>query len=399
MDLQKEKTAEAVGAARQFPVSDDTKLFGKPSVTNVREKDKNYFSVVDGETLMTQPLAPIRFFISSLLPQGLHILAGAPKIGKSWLALWLCLQVAEGEVVWNYQTVRSTTLYLCLEDSYSRIQSRLFDITDDAPPNVYFSIMANGIGNGLEEQIRNFIAEHPDTSLIVIDTLQKVRSLSNDNAYASDYRELGILKTLADKLGIAILLIHHLRKQFDDDPMNMVSGTTAITGAVDSSFVLKQDKRGSNNAVLICDGRDIEYRELKLTFDKSTHTWQLLSDSIEHPESKLDRTISLISDFIKKQKSFFGTPAELAKALQPYNEEKIIPNVLSKKLLQNSLELEKKGIRYSSRRSNGKRLITLEYHDESADSDDKNGSTPCPKSVDPAVTADPIFNAANELSG
>jgi hypothetical protein len=342
---------------------------------------------------MTQSLAPIRFFVSSLLPQGLHILAGAPKIGKSWMALWLCLQVAKGEPVWSYQTVKSTTLYLCLEDSHSRIQSRLFDITDDAPPNVYFVIMANGIGKGLEEQIANFIKEHPDTSLIVIDTLQKVRSISNDNAYASDYRDLGILKTLADKLRIAILLIHHLRKQLDDDPMNMVSGTTAITGAVDSSFVLKQDKRGSSNAVLICDGRDIEYRELKLTFDKSTHVWELLSDSIKHPETKLDQIVFLLSDFMKSQKSFFGTPAELAKVLQPHSEDKIIPNVLSKKLLQNSVELEKIGIRYSAKRSNGKRLVTLEYRDESADSDDKNGSTPCPKSVDPAVTADPMFNS------
>lgn len=393
MNLQKEKTAEAVGAARQFPVSADTNQFYKPSVASSREKGKKYFSVVDGETLMTKPLDPIRFFISSLLPQGLHILAGAPKVGKSWLALWLCLQIAKGEPVWNYQTVKSTTLYLCLEDSYSRIQNRLFDITDDAPPSIYFSILAEGIEKGLEEQIENFVTEHPDTSMIVIDTLQKVRSLSNDNAYANDYHDLGILKTLADKLGIAILLIHHLRKQLDDDPMNMVSGTTAITGAVDSSFVLKQDKRGSNNAVLICDGRDIEYRELKLTFDKSTHVWQLLSDSIEHPEEKLDQTILLLSDFLKRQNSFFGTPAELAKMLQPYSEDNIVPNVLSKKILQSSVELENMGIQYSSRRSNGKRLITLEYHDESADSDDKNGSTPCPKFVDPAVTVGPVSNS------
>ena len=339
---------------------------------------------------MTKPLDPIRFFISSLLPQGLHILAGAPKVGKSWLALWLCLQIAKGEPIWNYQTIKSTTLYLCLEDSYARIQNRLFDITDDAPPSIYFSVLAEGIGKGLEEQIENFVTEHPDTSLIVIDTLQKVRSISNDNAYASDYRDLGILKTLADILGIAILLIHHLRKQLDDDPMNMVSGTTGITGAVDSSFVLKQDKRGSSNGVLICDGRDIEYRELKLTFDKSTHVWQLLSDSIENPEVKQDQTVSLVSDFMKKQKSFFGTPTELVEMLQPHSEDNIIPNVLSKKILQSSVELEKMGIQYSSRRSNGKRLITLEYHDESADSDDKNGSTPYSKSVDPAVTADPV---------
>lgn len=328
------------------------------------------FTVMDGETLMTRPLAPIRFFISSLLPQGLHILAGAPKAGKSWLALWLCLQVAKGEPVWEYPTVKGTVLYLCLEDSYARIQSRLFDITDDAPPSLYFTILANGIGAGLEEQIGNFVKEHPDTSLIVIDTLQKVRSTSNENAYAGDYRDLGVLKAVADRFGIAILLIHHLRKQLDDDPMNMVSGTTAITGAVDSSFVLKRDRRGSDQAALICDGRDIEYRELKLAFDKAAHLWRLVSDSLEDPESTMDRTVSLVSGFMKGRESFSGTPTELAELLRPLSEEPIPPNVLSKKLLQNSTELERLGVRYSVKRSNGKRFVTLVWSDGS---DGKSG--------------------------
>lgn len=378
MNLQKEKTAEAVGAARQFPVSDDTNRFYKPSVANSREKGKRYFSVVDGETLMTKPLDPIRFFISSLLPQGLHILAGAPKIGKSWLALWLCLQVAKGEPVWNYQTVKSATLYLCLEDSHARIQSRLFDITDDAPPNVYFVIMANGIGSGLEEQIKNFVTEHPDTSLIVIDTLQKVRSISNDNAYASDYRDLGILKTLADILGIAILLIHHLRKQLDDDPMNMVSGTTGITGAVDSSFVLKQDKRGSSNAVLICDGRDIEYRELKIVFDRETHLWKLVGDSLTEKPEPTDNAISLLSDFISLVGSFSGTATELSAEIKKCCGEELLPNVLAKKLVRNRQELEQSGITYSYHRTHDRKEISL-FRVGSVCNDGKTGISPCAK--------------------
>jgi hypothetical protein len=378
MDLQKEKTAEAVGAARQFPMSDDTKLFNKSSVTKVPEKGKNYFYAVDGETLMSQFLAPIKFFISSLLPQGLHILAGAPKIGKSWLALWLCLQVAKGEAVWNCQTIKSTTLYLCLEDSYSRIQSRLFDITDDAPPNVYFSIIAKGIGNGLEEQIENFIKEHSDTSLIVIDTLQKVRSISNDNAYASDYREIGILKTLADKLGIAILLIHHLRKQLDDDPMNMVSGTTAITGAVDSSFILKQDKRGSDNAVLICDGRDIEYRELQISFDREEHLWKLIRDSLNEKPEPTDNTISVVSDYISEAESFIGTATELSAEIKNRCNVELLPNVLAKKLLQNQQELAQLGITYDYHRTHDRKEISLSRVGRVCN-DGKNGTDPCAK--------------------
>ena len=94
---------------------------------------------VNGEMLMNTFLPPIEFAVESLIPQGLHILSGSPKIGKSWLALMLCLKVAKGENLWNFETKQGTALYLCLEDSLARIQSRLFDITDDAPPNIRFA--------------------------------------------------------------------------------------------------------------------------------------------------------------------------------------------------------------------------------------------------------------------
>lgn len=132
---------------------------------------------LDGETLMSTVLLPIRFVVDKLLPQGLHILAGAPKVGKSWLALWLCLCVAKGEPVWNFPTFRGSVLYLCLEDSYSRIQNRLLDITDDAPANLCFATMSEKLHSGLVEQIEGFFSAHPDTVLVVIDTLQRIRAV------------------------------------------------------------------------------------------------------------------------------------------------------------------------------------------------------------------------------
>lgn len=143
---------------------------------------------IDADTLLSTTLPPTRFIIDRLLPQGLHILAGAPKVGKSWLALWLCLQVAQGTSVWDFPTHRGTVLYLCLEDSLTRIQSRLFQITDDAPEALHFATIAAGIGEGLEEQLTNFLTQHPDTSLVVIDTLQRIRTGSDSgNLYANDY--------------------------------------------------------------------------------------------------------------------------------------------------------------------------------------------------------------------
>ena len=110
-------------------------------------------------------------------------------------------------------TRQGTTLYLCLEDSTLRIQNRLFEITEDAPSTVHFCIECALIGRGLEEQINIFLTEHPDTVLVIIDTLQMIRGTNYDNTYANDYRDLSALKRIADKYGIAILLIHHLRKE------------------------------------------------------------------------------------------------------------------------------------------------------------------------------------------
>ena len=218
-------------------------------------------NTIDADTLQTIAYEPLAFLVEDLLPQGLHLLAGAPKIGKSWLALWLCLRVARGEPLWNFPTHPCEVLYLCLEDSFQRIQSRLFDLTEDAPPTLHFAVMAEQLHSGLLEQIDQFLKEHPSTGLIVIDTLQRIRTVSNDaNPYANDYRDIGVLKALADRHRIAVLLVHHLRKLGDDDPMNMISGTTGLSGATDSNFVLRKSKRRENTATLYCTGRDIAYR-------------------------------------------------------------------------------------------------------------------------------------------
>ena len=210
----------------------------------------------------------------------MHILADVPKIGKSWLALCLCLCVSQGQLLWNFATTQGEVLYLSLEDSFQRIQTRLFDLTEDAPPTLHFAIMADTLKRGLEQQIEQFLTEHPATKLVVIDTLQRVRSTGSDgNLYANDYQDIGLLKKLADKQHIAILLIHHLRKLHDDDPMNMISGSTGLSGAADSTFVLQKHSRLANIVSLHCTGRDIPDRTLKLEFGEEDHVWKLLEDS------------------------------------------------------------------------------------------------------------------------
>lgn len=342
------------------------------------QETKNLFTI-DGATLMSIPLQPLNFVVDTLFSQGLHILAGSPKVGKSWLALWLAVSVAKGEPIWGMASRQGTTLYLCLEDSTLRIQNRLFEITEEAPPNIHFCTESLILGNGLEAQLENFIAAYTDTTLIIIDTLQMIRGTSYDNTYANDYRDLSMLKKLADRHGIAILLIHHLRKEFADDVFNRISGTTGISGAVDSSFTLIEDKRGSGRAKLHCIGRDIEYREIELERN-AENVWELVSDSRVQPELLGDRIIFLLSVFMKERSEFIGTPTELTQEIDPNGSEGISPKKVSRQILQSLDTLQKIGISAVIRRSNGKRLIELHR----ADSADEQA----PGNIDPVAPAD-----------
>lgn len=316
------------------------------------------FNTIDGETLMTMPLKPINFVIENLLLVGLHILAGSPKVGKSWLALWLSVAVAKGQEVWGNKVKEGTSLYLCFEDSQTRIQNRIFDITDEATDKVNFCTENAMLGGELEERIINFIKDYPDTVLVIIDTLQMIRNTSKDNNYANDYSDLTILKNLADKYGIAILLIHHLRKEYDKDPFNRISGTTGIQGAVDSSFILIEESRGSKVATLSCVGRDIDYREIKLKRDED-NIWQVVTDSFINKDVLLDEIVILLSDFMEDKEYHKSTPTGLAEELSKNRDDNISPKTLSKKLLQNSRELEERSISVVIRKSNGKRLIEI----------------------------------------
>ena len=326
-------------------------------------KKENRLLTIDGETLMSQPLTPLNFVVDTLISQGLHILAGSPKVGKSWLALWLAVTVAKGEAVWGMGVKQGTTLYLCLEDSTLRIQNRLFEITEDAPASVHFTTNSDTLGKGLEEQLRAFLSEHPDTVLVIIDTLQMIRGTGYDNTYANDYRDLSALKRIADAHGIAILLIHHLRKELADDVFSRISGTTAISGATDSNFVLRKSKRRENTATLYCTGRDIPYRELALEFDGEDHGWKLLSDDCEQTEQPSERILFLLSELLRRQPEISAPAKVLLEKIDPAGAEWLTPNSFSHRIRKSVDALRRNGITVSFLKSNGDRLICLKRAD------------------------------------
>lgn len=328
----------------------------------------NELNTIDGQTLLNTPMEAPRFVVSSLIPSGLCILGGAPKMGKSWLTLWLCLQIATGENVWNYQTKRGTVLYLCLEDSFERIQSRLLDITDDAPDNLFFAIMAGNIDSGLVAQIEAFLTRHPDTVLIAIDTLQKIRGDGNNsNPYANDYRELTVLRDLAYKHKLTILCVHHLRKMKDEDPMNMLSGTNGLAGVADTVFILDKKKRSDRDAKLTCEGRDIEPVTLRLELDKDTHVWNLCGGNTGVEIPLLDDVVLCLCTCLGFLPcGFTGTATELASEVERTTGRAIHPVALRKKLMRHYGTLLEMGWQCSFRRTRNEKMIEIRRRESAA---------------------------------
>lgn len=243
--------------------------------------DTPQLSTISARDLQDKEIPPAKFIVAELLPQGLALLASPPKYGKSWFVLDLCLSVAAGDQFLNHQTVKRGCLYLALEDSERRLQDRMNKILqgERAPMGFDYATSAADIGHGLIQQLEEYVTQHPDTGLIVVDTLQKVRAATNskDNAYSADYKETALLKNFADAHGVCVLLVHHLRKANDDtDPFNRISGTNGIFGAADTAMVMTRAKRGDDRTTLSVIGRDIDSNEFSIMFDKAEWKWKSL---------------------------------------------------------------------------------------------------------------------------
>ena len=329
---------------------------------------------VDADTLLSTPIRKTLFVVDGLIPQGLSVLSGPSKIGKSWLMLWLALQVSRGEPVWEFPSHRCGVLYLCLEDTFARIQNRLYLLTDEAPPELRIATMSFQIGSGLEQQIEQFLADYPTTRLVIVDTFQKVRdsrSVSGKSGmYASDYDDSAAMKSIADRFDIALILVHHTRKQEDkNDPFNQVSGSTGITGAADTSFVLKRS-RTSEMGTLLATGRDIEYQELTLQFSKERHVWELVErkDMEDIRREEIPSFLFRVAEFITFRKSWQGTATQL---LTEMGEAEVAATVVTKLLARFSGEvLHPRGIEYKTKRTGTSWLILLSQHDSNDDDDD-----------------------------
>ena len=257
-----------------------------------------------------------RYAVPGLIAEGLNLLAGAPKLGKSWLALNIAAAVAYGGIALDKVGVdKGEALYLALEDPPRRLRRRLEALLNgDGPPDgLYFETAWPRLLEGGCELLSEWLVEHPACRLVVVDVFAKVRGLSsngNVDRYEADYAAMASLKVLADRHGVAFLVVHHTRKASADDYVDAVSGTHGLAGAADAVLVL-QRSRGSADAKLQITGRDVEEAEYAMEFVPAKGSWALLEGPA--PEYELGETRRRILAHLRE--SGPGTPKVIAEVL------------------------------------------------------------------------------------
>ena len=298
--------------------------------------------------------------IDGLLYPGVYLLAGSAKIGKSFLMAQLGYHVSTGTPIWGLPVRKRKVLYLALEDSYSRLQKRLYQMFGEACSDSFdLTTSAGRVGEGLEDQITNYVQDNPDTGLIIVDTLILIRGDDDDKySYAEDYDFVMGIKRLAMQHNICIILVHHTRKEVADDPFDMISGTKGLYAAADGAFVFTKDKRTSSNATLLVTGRDQADAKIDLVRDPERLSWELENMETELWKEPADPVLEAVAKVVAGDKPVWeGAPTELTNLIQM----DIKPNALSMKLNVNSSRLaDEYGVRYTNQRTHEGRRIRLE---------------------------------------
>jgi len=322
--------------------------------------DPAYLRTVSMTELYETEFEPQPPLIDGLLYRGTYLFVGSPKVGKSFLMAQLAYHVSMGIPLWNFPVQQTGVLYFALEDDYRRLQKRLFQMfgAEDSK-HLHFATQCKTVDGGLEAQIQGFLKEHPDTVLIIIDTLKRVReATASDCSYNSDYDIVSRLKDIADRSKITMLIVHHTRKQKAEDIFDMISGTNGLLGAADGAFLLSKDKRTANEATLDITGRDQQDQRLHLLRDPQRLIWDFQNAETELWKEPPDPLLEQISAVLSSAGNHWdGSPTELCRVL----DTELKPNALSLKLnIEADRLLKEYGIAYKSSRGHDGRKITLD---------------------------------------
>lgn len=248
------------------------------------------------QTATSQPLQAIRadelldltfpdfvYRVAGLIPNGLTILAGAPKIGKSWMALGIAIAVAQGSSAFGrLATQQSGVLYAALEDNHRRLQARLKKLLPaDRPDQLHFITQLPRLDEDLLGCLRSWLLDHPEVRLVIIDTLARIRPRdARSNDYLEDTQVLQGLQELANELGMAVLVVTHTRKLEAQDAFDEVLGSRGLTGVADTILVARR-ARNQSAANIAVTGRDVEEREDSVQFDPKTAAWTYLGPTTQ----------------------------------------------------------------------------------------------------------------------
>ena len=301
------------------------------------------------------PRTPV---VDGFLYGGTYLFVGAPKVGKSFFMGQLAYHIAMGIPLWDYPVRKGTVLYLALEDDYARLQRRLSQMFGiESADNLYFATQAKTLKEGLDGELEEFVKQHTDARLIIIDTLQKVREVGGETfSYSNDYEIVTKLKAFSDKYGICLLVVHHTRKMESGDSFDMISGTNGLLGAADGAFIMQKKKRTDNTAVLDIVGRDQPDQELTIEFDRERCIWKFKKAETELWKQPPNPLLEAINEFLAEGRpEWEGTATELLKQLP---DMQLSANVLSRKLnVVNSRLLNDYGIFYDNKRGHERRII------------------------------------------
>lgn len=288
--LNAQKSAQPAQAAPQGQAQPPKALLQTAGQASPRQTPVYSAQYLQQVTFGTTP-----YLVEDIIAEGVTLVASAPKMGKSWMALHLALCLSEGREFLGRRTAKTGVLYLALEDGPRRLSTRIKRLTGGQPVtgNCNFLTEAPTLANGdLFKALDAYLGANPGVKCIIIDTLQKVRGIPRGkNAYAQDYEDLGALKKYADDKGISLIIIHHTNKgDAEADPFSRISGTNGIMGAVDEVMMIEKKKRGDEEAYLRITGRDVEAYDWVIRMDHTTCRWEYLGteDEIDAIRQRLE---------------------------------------------------------------------------------------------------------------
>lgn len=242
---------------------------------------KNIKSAWNASELLEYEFPVQEWYITGFITDGLTLISGAPKIGKSWMVLSIAMELSVGGRVFDAIEVDETeVLYLALEDTPRRLKDRLIKIEAEKTTKLHIECSLDAWEGDIIKCLEYYLDKYPEIEVIIIDPLGKIRKDSEENSYQKSYKELEPIKTLADKKGISIVLIHHTRKgngNIPTDKIDDILGSRALSAACDTLIMIERHPNSSQGAVYI-RGRDVEEKSYRMAFLENE--WRLVGDGV-----------------------------------------------------------------------------------------------------------------------